>query len=338
MAYNKNALIRYKTIDKCLQNSYKKWTLNDLITACSDALYEYEGKDVNVGKRTLQLDIQTLRSDKLGYNAPIEVCEKKYYRYADENYSISNIPFTEKDLEIMFESVEVLKQFRNFSFFEEMSGVIHKIEDKIYAEKSKSSPVIYLDKNDRLKGLSYLDVVYRAITKKIVLEISYQSFSSREAHTFYFHPFILREFNNRWFVVGVREENKKHILTLALDRIEEIDINFKKTYYQNNFDGNEYYKNTIGVTVKSEREMSEIIFRVDAKNAPYVETKPFHHSQKTLNKDEDGWVTFSMKVTHNFELERLLFGFADSLEVLAPKRLRRAMKKKFRKGMNLYDT
>ena len=57
--------------------------MNDLIEACSDALYEYEGKDVNVSKRTVQLDIQLMRSDKLGYNAPIEVYNKKYYRYTE---------------------------------------------------------------------------------------------------------------------------------------------------------------------------------------------------------------------------------------------------------------
>lgn len=77
MPQNKNALIRYKTIDKCLQNKYRLWTLEDLIEACSDALYEYEGKDVAVSKRTVQLDIQTMRSEKLGYNAPIEVYDKK---------------------------------------------------------------------------------------------------------------------------------------------------------------------------------------------------------------------------------------------------------------------
>jgi len=68
MALNKNALIRYKTIDKCLQNNYRQWTLDDLIEACSDALFEYEGREVNVSKRTVQLDIQLMRSDKLGYN------------------------------------------------------------------------------------------------------------------------------------------------------------------------------------------------------------------------------------------------------------------------------
>ena len=45
MPVNRNALIRYTTIDKCLRNKYRKWTLEDLMDACSDALYEFEGID-----------------------------------------------------------------------------------------------------------------------------------------------------------------------------------------------------------------------------------------------------------------------------------------------------
>ena len=41
MPVNRNALIRYKTIDNCLRNRYRQWTLEDLIEACSEALYEY---------------------------------------------------------------------------------------------------------------------------------------------------------------------------------------------------------------------------------------------------------------------------------------------------------
>lgn len=43
MPANKNALLRYKTIDNCLRNKYRRWTLEDLVDACSDALYEMEG-------------------------------------------------------------------------------------------------------------------------------------------------------------------------------------------------------------------------------------------------------------------------------------------------------
>jgi len=71
MSLNKLALIRYKTIDYCLRNRARKWTLENLIEKVSEALYEYEGIRGGVSKRTIQLDLQTMRSDKLGYNAPI---------------------------------------------------------------------------------------------------------------------------------------------------------------------------------------------------------------------------------------------------------------------------
>ena len=94
MPVNKNALLRYKTIDNCLRNKYRRWTLEDLVDACSDALYEMEGICKGVSVRTIQADIQMMRSDKLGFNAPIEVYEHKYYRYADDNYSITQMPIS----------------------------------------------------------------------------------------------------------------------------------------------------------------------------------------------------------------------------------------------------
>ena len=157
MALNKNALIRYKTIDKCLQNSYRQWTLEDLIESCSDALYEYEGRSVNVSKRTVQLDIQMMRSDKLGYNAPIVVYDKKFYRYEDEDYSITDIPLNENDMNVLTETVEMLKQFKDFSLFSELGGIIQRLEDKVYTEKTHRSSIIHLDKNENLKGLHWLD-------------------------------------------------------------------------------------------------------------------------------------------------------------------------------------
>lgn len=78
MPANKNALIRYRTIDNCLRNRYRRWTLDDLVQACCDALYDMEGIKKGVCARTVQMDMQIMRSDKLGYNAPIEVYDKIY--------------------------------------------------------------------------------------------------------------------------------------------------------------------------------------------------------------------------------------------------------------------
>lgn len=73
MPANKNALIRYKTIDNCLRNKYRRWTIDNLVDACCDALYDMEGISKGVSLRTVQADLQIMRSDKLGYNAPIGV-------------------------------------------------------------------------------------------------------------------------------------------------------------------------------------------------------------------------------------------------------------------------
>ena len=108
MPANKNALIRYKTIDRCLRNRFRRWTIEDLTNACSAALNEMEGISKGVSIRTVQGDLQIMRSDKLGYEAPIEVYDRIYYRYADPNYSISDMPLTEDDCRLLKQAVEML--------------------------------------------------------------------------------------------------------------------------------------------------------------------------------------------------------------------------------------
>jgi len=270
MASNKNALIRYKTIDQCLRNKYREWTLNDLIEACSDALYEYEGKDVYVSKRTIQLDIQMMRSDKLGYNAPIEVYQRKYYRYAEDDYSIMNIPVTDHDIKIMNESIQILRQFKDFSLFKEMGGVLERLEDSVYTTQTNNKAIIHLEKNERLKGLEYIDRLYHAIQNKEVVRITYKSFKARDAQHLYVHPQLLKEFNNRWFLLALNNK-KKYLTTFALDRIIKIqDPEESIVYVDQEIDGDLYYKDVIGVTVSENIRPEQIIFRVDNRNAPYI--------------------------------------------------------------------
>ena len=332
MPINKNALIRYKTIDKCLQNQYRQWTLSDLIEAVSDALYEYEGKDIDVSKRTVQLDLQMMRSDKLGYNAPIVVYDRKYYKYEDEDYSIINIPVTDKDVKIMNEAIQILRQFKDFSLFKEMDGVLQRLEDSVYSSQKDKRAIIHLDKNEQLKGLEFIDVIYEAIQNKKVIEILYQSFKAREASTMTVHPQLLKEFNNRWFLLA---SHKGKYITLALDRMSKIVFVDTIEYIDQNIDGDEYYKDIVGVTVSNSRPQG-IEFWIDKYNAPYVITKPFHASQRIIKRTEDG-VIFNILVQVNFELERLILGFGDSIEVLKPLKLRDRMQKKLRTAICNYE-
>lgn len=321
MPTNRNALIRYKTIDRCLQNRFRKWTLEDLIESVSDALYEYEGIDRGISKRTIQTDIQMMRSDKLGYNAPIVVKERKYYTYEDSKYSITNIPLTNQDLNHLTEAVEFLKQFQGFSHFKALGGMVQKLEDHIYASKQKKRSVIDFDVNPNLKGLDFLDKIYQTIIKKQVLKVSYQTFGADQSSEVEFHPYLLKEYNNRWYMLG-RKSSHPSIVNYALDRIKNIEVMPQKYYLDNDsFDPETYYKDVIGVTVKENMLTEEIIFRVDKRNAQYISTKPIHTSQKKIDENEQG-VTFHLTMKINFEIERLFLGFGKDIEILAPQNLR----------------
>jgi predicted DNA-binding transcriptional regulator YafY len=332
MPINRNALVRYKTIDKCLQNYYRQWTLEDLVEACSDALYEYEGIKKGVGVRTVQADIQMMRSDKLGYNAPIVVVDRKYYEYEDRNYSITNIPITGTDLSKLSESVEFLKQFKGFGHFREIEGVIHKLEDHVYSQKNNQKPIIDFDRNQNVKGLEFLDQIYQAILQKSNLRLWYKTFRANQSITHEIQPLLIKEFRNRWYVIALKD-NEKNILNFALDRIEKIEKSGEQTFPDFEFDQVEYYKDVIGVTVEPGKRATEINLWINNKTAPYILTKPLHSSQKMVKETGNG-VIISLYVQHNYELEKEILSFGENVKVLFPSSLKQTIKKRIE---NLFD-
>jgi predicted DNA-binding transcriptional regulator YafY len=336
MPVNRNALIRYRTIDNCLQNRYKKWTLDDLIDACSDALYEFEGIDKGVSRRSVQADIEMMRSNKLGYEAPIIVVDKKYYTYADKNYSITNSPINQQDLKVLSEVSSLLKQFKGFNHFTDLNEMVSKLEDKIYSQKTHSTPVIDFEKNDNLKGLEYIEGIRKAIVARKTLCITYQSFKAREASTFCFSGYLLKEYRNRWFVLGMPHKRNAQLLNLALDRIQSIEEHADDYRENKSIDFGSYYDNVIGVTKSPGQRDCQVVFWIDDADAPYVITKPLHHTQKVVS-EENGGKVFTIRVILNFELERELLGFGSKIRVLGPRFLVKQMKQLLQKALDRYE-
>ncbi|PSL44824.1 putative DNA-binding transcriptional regulator YafY [Chitinophaga niastensis] len=320
MSINKFALIRYKTIDDCLRNRYRKWTLEDLIEKVADVIYEYEGIASGVSKRTIQADIQLMRSDKLGYNAPIIVKDRKYYAYSDPAYSITNAPINEGDVDKMKEIVAVLKQFNGFSYFDEMSDMIARLENNLYKSTDENRNCIQFENNHQLQGLGHINPLYQATRHKKALLIEYKSFKASKAQEHICYPYLLKEYRNRWFLIA-RIKNAPHLITMALDRIigfQELRKEKFVDYEGINFD--QYFDNLIGVT-KSEKEIAhKVVLQIDKKHAPYVITKPLHHSQEVLKEDGAGTI-ICIEVILNYELEREILGFGEHIRVLSPKSL-----------------
>lgn len=337
MPANKNALIRYKTIDNCLRNPYRRWTLEDLVDACSDALYDMEGIRKGVSVRTVQGDIQMMRSDKLGYNAPIEVYDHKYYRYADKDYSITDMPLSQNDYEVMKEAVDMLRQLQDFDQFAEMSDAVSRLQDKLAITQKNRKPIIHFDNVPDLKGLKLLNPLYNYIAHKQTLRIMYQSFSARKPQEFILCPYLLKEFRNRWFLFGSKATDLL-LYNLALDRIvsvEPVDVPFRENP---DFDPEHFFDDVIGVSKNIRNTPRKIRFWASCEQSRYIMTKPVHPSQIVLKKNEDdGSCIFQIEVVINFEMYSVFMSYGPGIKIIYPHSAVSYMRDKLKEAAGLYD-
>lgn len=224
MPLNRATLIRISTIDKCLQNHYRRWTINDLIYACTGALAEFEGRSNPVSRRTFQNDLALMRSDRLGYNAPIVVRDNKYYEYEDPNYSITHLPLNDEGLDALNQALDILRQLQGFPQLASSIDIISKLNEQI-SQQAGSVPAMDMEHVDGYKGAQFIGVIYDAVRKHQTLVIEYQSFKARQPEALVVYPYLLKEYRNRWFLICEKSTNRApQVNIFALDRIHSVKI------------------------------------------------------------------------------------------------------------------
>lgn len=308
-----------------------------MVEACSDALYDMEGISSGVSVRTIQNDLQVMRSDKLGYNAPIEVYDHKYYRYSDPDYSISNMPMSENDLNIMQEAVDILQELQGFDDFAEMADVVSRLREKLAISKYGRKPVINFDSVPDLKGLKWLNPLYQYIVRKQTIRVVYQSFSAQDSTCYILFPYLLKEFRNRWFLFG-SIHNKLTLYNLALDRIINVEPDNDVPYRENpRFDTEHFFDDVIGVSKNIGNAPCRICFWSSPEQSPYIKTKPLHPSQRLLRQNEDGSCEFEIRVVINFELYSVLMSYGPGVRVFYPRHVVHYIKDKLEEAAKQYN-
>lgn len=339
MPLNRSTLIRISTIDRCLQNRYRRWTINDLIDACTEALAEYEGRSNPVSRRTFQNDLALMRSDRLGYNAPIVVRKNKYYEYEDPDFSITHLPLSEEGLDALNSALDILRQLQGFPQLASSIDTISKLNEQISRHTGDGIPAMDMEYVPGYRGAKFIGIIYEAVRKKQTLKIEYQSFKALNPDYIIVYPYLLKEYRNRWFLIGEKPTNKSpQVNIFALDRIHSVEIDkehrFRKCV---DFDPAHFFDDTIGVTRSIGDLPRLVVVKIDRGQAPYVESKPFHRSQKVEQRFHDGSIQISMKVVLNKELERLMLGYGEHVEVIAPPEFRNRIAECVRKAASNYD-
>jgi len=336
MGITKNALIRYQALDRCFSNLGKRFSINDLLKACNKALYDFDAKSEGIKKRQLYDDIRFMESPQ-GFNIPLERNKEGrnvYYRYEDLNFSINNQPINELEAEQLKSAMLVLSRFKGLPQFKWVNELIPKL-DQTFKLSNQSEEIISFDSNEFLQGSEYIAPLFNAILYKQTLNITYQSFKSAKAQNFIFHPYHLKQFNNRWFLFG-KNNDFNNLTNLALDRIQSVnDCNIK--YIPNttiNFQ--EYFDDFIGVSKTENSPLKKIVLLAKPSLAPYIKTKPLHGSQRQILEDDKGF-KFSIEVMPNFELEKMLLSFGEGITVIEPEEFRDKIKNRIATNLNNYN-
>lgn len=321
MAIIKNAYIRYKVLDACFSNPGKKYFFDDLVEECNKVLLEIDSSSNGISIRQIREDIAFMKR-KEGWN--IELGEfregkKMYYRYSNTNFSINNMPLNELEIEHLKEAASILSQFKGLPQFEWMNEMLPKLNDKI-SNRNQEHIIIDFDNNEYLKGIEYLGELYNSILYKKVLSIRYKPFEQENLYDITFHPYYLKQYNNRWFVFGYNPEHKMYNWNLAIDRI--IDFKELKSKYQLNteIEWDTYFEDIVGVTKPINGKVETVKLEFFGKTAKYIYSKPIHGSQvaKWIDKET---LSVSLKVIQNYELERILLSYSDCLRIISPKSL-----------------
>jgi len=319
MATNKNALIRYKVLDNCFRNPGKRYFIDDLIAECESVLLEIDPESNGISRRQIFEDIAFMES-KEGWSIELDKLregKKVYYRYADMSFSINNMPLNEVEINQLKAAVDILSQFKGMPQFEWVNELLPKLQQGI-ASDEVAATIMEFDSNQYLKGIEHLGPLHNAIYYKKVLTISYQPFENDAPFNVVLHPYFLKQYNNRWFLFGYNPEKEKYDWNMAIDRIVSMKETKEKYHKNNKIDWQEYFEDIIGVTKPVDAEPEKVVLQFTGRTGNYMETKPLHGSQKS-NWIDDNILEVTLDVIINYELERLVLSYADSVIVKQPK-------------------
>ena len=330
MPTNKNASLRYKVLDKCFRNKFRKYTIYDLVDEVTRALKEMYGESASISRRMIQNDIGFMRSEA-GYFAPVECIregQKVYYRYTDPSFSIFNQPLTGEELSAVREMYHIISGISGRIEYKFLKDILIKLDKDIQKDKKDEDIIISYEENRFLKNLDGLGLLFMAIKTGQPLEVKYKPYNEK-AKKMIIHPYFLKQYNNRWFLFALHEKSKEqgiHPVNFALDRFEKIENSNIEYIPNTDIDFQNYFKHIIGVTKPLNTPVTKISFVVSDELKPYLETKPLHHSQAPFKKYKK-WYRSSIYVIPNYEMYSSFLSFGADLIVISPQSVVEEMKR-----------
>lgn len=359
MPTNKNAVTRYYILDELLRNRYHNYSSKDLCQLVNErlkelkTLEELEKKEAPVSLRTIQDDLHYLeyegpflaeiehyQIDAPSQKNPSKTVKKTCHRYADPSFSIFKKEMTEDEKYLLSEALSLLGQFDGLPNLEGLEALRKSLNVKTDRQ------IISFTKNP-LENSTLLGELFTAITQQQVVELHYHRFDTPdEERTVTLHPYLLKEYNRRWYLIAAAEGGK--LLNFALDRIDKVVPLPSHVYVPYDDDLNERFEDIVGVTLNEDKDLQTIVFWVSNHSKDYVATKPIHESQCNIRGEREKELRekypmlcegrfFSIDCIENYELIRELTSFGKDLIVLSPQNIVEQVQQRITEMHNEYS-
>ena len=318
MPHIKNALIRYRIIDRCIRNKYKPFpSKQELREACEEELYgSVDGG--HICNSTIEKDMFAMREE---HDAPIKYSKReKGYYYSDPDFTMNDIPLTENDMEAISFAAKTLMQFKNVELFRQFGSAIDKIVDHVAVSQDKDArEFIQFEGAVADGGNEFLPPLLEAIKTQSFTHFDYASFVSGELKPRKVIPLLLKQYRNRWYLISF-DDDKQDYITYALDRMEELEVSKDRAKKPVDFNPDNYFKHAVGIT--NGNTAPEVVqLKVGLIASKYLDSLPIHPSQKVKQMCEDYFV-FELRVSITEELIREVLSYGGEIEVVKPQNLR----------------
>ena len=277
MPTNKNALIRYKYLDRLLSDHHHYFDIHDLTEKVNDMLYLDGFPEVT--QRCIEKDLNTL--EYAPFSAPIVRFNKNGKRcitYEKRSFSIFNQEMSREERNLLREVLNTIGQFDGLDNFKWLDDF------KIGLGLKERRQIISFSNNPYLQNSNLLGILFDNISNEVVIRLSYHTFADATIRSIDFHPYLLKQYNDRWFLLGAADSDLK-ILTFALDRINKVEPLPEKKYIECPEELNEHFDDIVGVTLYEDRPVEHILIWVSDFSKDYVDTKPIHGSYTPIKGD-----------------------------------------------------
>ncbi len=337
MALNKYAAIRYRIIDECIRSRSKPYpTKEELRSACEEALYG-SGNGANISMSTIEKDIWALKNESVFGYAPIAFnhMHKGYY-YTDSGFSL-DLPLTPEDIDLIRLAMHTLNHFKQSQIFQDLETAVNKIQGRIILAdrlaESNLEKVIQFEAVPESKGHEYLPFLLDAIRNNQETEFDYIPYVDGRSRHYIYHPYLLKENKNRWYLVGKDMVNDK-IRTLGLDRIANISLTGNTFLTEKSFDPDLFFKYSFGIGTYSGIP-EEIILRLDEVQSQYIISNPLHPSQEIIQQTPTSYQV-KLFVIPSEELKMQILSYGAKVEVIKPAWLRKEILSTLKKAIKNY--